>query len=302
MLIDNKIVKSTSDVYQKIGDELNVPYRNVYLAARRYTNASSENNRDETSEAVCEEESKTEPDECTEYTLFDPKFKVSPDDKMYEIDIKNIGLFNYNENEMKLQSEWSDTLNEIIWNFSRCPCAWTFTKHRHVANEKVVFGSCRSTECNASLFAYTENNKSKLKIVIKNFNSEAKHIEKRYVKGANKNKVVALLKLNSAAFVHAELSNEILQSCDFDAAHLPKQATLRKIMQRANDQTYRDMDPIRSLCLLKTESFFHKSITDIGVDPFYCIFFTPEQKEWLRLATRSKRCVISIDSTGTITC
>lgn len=43
---------------------------------------------------------------------------------------------------------------------------------------------------------------------------------------------------------------------------------------------------------------FHKSITDIGLDPFYCFFSTPEQKEWLRLSTRYKRCTISVDSSG----
>lgn len=68
--------------------------------------------------------------------------------------------------------------------------------------------------------------------------------------------------------------------------------------QRANEANHRDPDPIRSLCMMKQESVFHKCITDIGINPFYCIFFTPEQVEWLRLSTRMKRCIISIDSTG----
>lgn len=233
-----------------------------------------------------------------EYTLFDPKFKISSNDKCFDIDIKNIGLFNYSDDEMKLQSEWSDTLNMIIWELSRLPCAWCFNKQSNVANEKTVLGTCRSIECKANLFAYTENNKSKLKIVIKNFNPKAVHIEKRAIRGANKQTIIALLNLNKASFVHSQLSNATLETFDYDPAHLPNKKTLWKVKQRDNDTNYRDSDSFRALCILKTENVFFRCITDIGIDPFYCIFVTPEQKEWLRLVTRFKRCIISVDSTG----
>lgn len=309
IFVNGEISKSNSVIYTKIAKELklesNNPHKQVYLAAQRfalknnvlktietkYTNESEENNNHS-------DQDENENEKDGEFTLFDENFKIHSDDKSYSIDIENIGLFSYSDDEIKKQSEWSDTLNEIIWEFSRCPCAWRFDRNKNVANEKIVFGTCRSEECNAKLFVYTENNQKKLNIVIKKYNPDAIHIKKRALKHSNKKKVAELLKLNKTTYVHAELTNDILESSDYCAAHLPNKNTLTKLKQREKDELLRDKDAIRSICILKTESKFFKSIFDIGIDPFYCFFATPEQKEWLRLSTRYKRCVISIDSTG----
>lgn len=270
-------------------------YKTVYIAAARFAEREKlsilkqpEHNESDGSDENENNPENNEENSDTEFTLFDPDFRMHSDDISYVIDIKNIGLFNYSDEEMKQQSEWSETLNEIIWHFARLPCAWRFDKHRNVANEKIVFGSCRSTECNAKLFVYTENNLSKLKIVIKNFNLDAVHIEKRALKYSNKEKVAAMLKINHASQVHADLANELLEPFDYCPSHLPNQATLRKLKQREKDEELRDPDPIHALCIMKTEAMFHRSITDIGIDPFYCFFSTPEQREWLRLSTRFK--------------
>lgn len=305
--VNGETVQSNSAIYKKIADELKLvsknPHKNVYLAAQRF---ALKNNISKTIEPNYKNESEENDDHSNgdqsekdgEYTLFDENFETGSDDKKYSIGIKNIDLFSYSDDEMKLQSEWSDTLNAIVWEFSRCPCAWRFDRHKNVANEKIVFGTCRSEECNAKLFVYTENERAKLNVVIKNFNPDAIHIEKRALKHSNKKKIAELLKLNKTTYVHAELTNDILDSTDYCAAHLPNKSTLNKLKQREKDELLRDQDAIRSLCMMKTESKFFKSIFDIGIDPFYCYFATPEQKEWLRLSTRYKKCVISIDSTG----
>lgn len=310
------MAKCNDQVYVRIGKELNANPKTVYLAATRYvkkrktlltskehdSNERSNKSLDETLSDTNNQSNNTdeenEKDYENEYTLFDSEFKVSKDDKCYEIDITNIGLFSYSDQEMKQQIEWSDTLNAIIWEYSRLPCCWCFNKNRNVANEKIVFANCRAVQCSAKLFAYTENKQSKLKITIKGFNKKAVHNKKRSVKGVNKKKVVDLLKLNNPSVAHAELANDALEFDDYCPAHLPKPATMRKIKQREKEKNFRDADPIRSICLMKKESLYHNCIHDIGIDPFYCIFVIPEQREWLRLATRFKRCVISIDSTG----
>lgn len=233
-----------------------------------------------------------------EFTLFDPNFKINKTDLVYEVNIKGINLFRDSE-ENKEQNQWSDTLNDIVWQFSRCPCAWRFDKHtKYVANEKVVFATCRDDECKANLFVATESDQTKMKIIVKNFNKEASHKEKRSVKNSNREKIAEMLILNKASYVHAELSNEILKPSDSVPAHLPNVGTLRKINQREKEKKYIDPDPVYAICKLKNDAAYHKCIADIGLDPFYCFFSTPEQVEWLRLSTRYGRCVISIDSTG----
>lgn len=311
LIVDGEIAKLSSVIFKTIADELKikstVPHKVVYQAYKRYllkknsttstVQTESENNARRDEQQVDSDSDGDEPNDG-EFTLFDSNFKVHENDDSYDVNIKNLGLFSYSDNEMRMQSEWSDTLNDIVWQFSRHPCAWRFDKHQNVANEKIVFGTCRSIECKANLYAYTECNQSKLKIVIKNFNRDAKHIEKRAMKNSNKEKIAQMLKMNKPSFVHAELANELLQSTDYCPAHLPNSGTLRKIKQRENEKNYRDIDPVRSLCMMKSDSMFHKSIADIGLDPFYCFFSTPEQIEWLRLVTRYKRCEISFDSSG----
>lgn len=208
------------------------------------------------------------------------------------MNISNIDLFNVNcGNDLKEQSEWSDTFNEIVWEFARLPCAWSFTS-KNVANEKVIFGKCRSIRCEADLFAYTENNRSQLRVVVKKFKENIAHIEKRKMKNANKERIAQMLQMNKASFVHAKLADELLQSDDFEAAHLPNPRTLWKMRQRDIEKNYRDSNAITSLCMMKTEGTFNRCIGDIGIDRFYCFFSTPEQKQWLRLTTRFKRCII----------
>lgn len=300
LLVDGQVAPLNSGVYSKIATDLKLEskqaHKVVYQAFKRHRQTENKVTKKEYKSDNDSNGGNTDTEE--EFTLFDSNFKILKNDLSYDINIKDVNLFSYPENDLKLQSEWSDTLNDIIWQFSRLPCAWRIDRQRNVANEKVVFGTCRSVECMASMYAFTECNQSKLKIVIKNFNPDAVHIERRALKNSNKEKVAEMLKLNKPSFVHAELANEVLQSTDYCPAHLPNQSTLRKLKQRENEKRYRDPDPVHSLCLLKTDAMFHKSITDIGLDPFYCFFSTPEQKEWLRLSTRYKRCIISVDSTG----
>lgn len=78
---------------------------------------------------------------------------------------------------MKQQSEWFDTLNEIIWEFAKLPCAWCFQRIRRMANEFVVHGKCRETDC-ADLIAFTESNQAVLKIFIKSFKENVAHHKK----------------------------------------------------------------------------------------------------------------------------
>lgn len=107
-----------------------------------------------------------------------------------------------------------------------------------------------------------------------------------------------MLKMNKCNVVHSMLSKEILHSNDYEAAHLPNRDTIRKAKQRQHEKQHRDTNPIFSILKMKKESMFFNCIGDVGADPFYCMFCIPEQKEFMRLSTRYKRCVLSIDATG----
>lgn len=113
----------------------------------------------------------------SEHKLFAPKFNISKDDMKFVPDINGIELFDNKNSEIKEQSEWSNTLNELICEYSRLPCAWPLKRQKNVANERAVSGSCRAVKCDAAITIFTENNKSKMIMIIKNCSLNARHIE-----------------------------------------------------------------------------------------------------------------------------
>lgn len=296
--IDGQPAKYTSNVFDIIAKDLGTNRKTVYMAFTRYLKKSGKNITQKSIASPKLQPEEIEKETDGEYTLGEENLIIEPQDIKLDLNISGLDLFSDNDgSNLKKQSEWSDTFNEIVWEFARLPCAWSLSS-KTVANEKVVFGKCRSTKCKANLIAHTENNASKLCILIKDVATNAIHLEKRKVRGANKERIVQMLQLNKTGYVHAELADEILQQNDFEAAHLPNPTTLRKMIQNYKEKSHRDINSIISLCMMKGEATFNKCIGDIGIDPFYCFFATPEQKEWLRLCTRFKRCVISVDSTG----
>lgn len=161
LFVDVEIAKLNNPIYQQIADELNLKsnsaYKSVYQTFKRFVNK----NKPSVSQKYESDNSDTEPvDSEGVFTIFDPNSKILDNDIAYDVNIANIGLFSYSDNEIKLQSE-SDTLNDIIWNFSRLPCAGRFHERKNVANEKMVFGTCCSIECEANLIVYTEYDQKK---------------------------------------------------------------------------------------------------------------------------------------------
>lgn len=290
IIVEGKMVSSNNDVYYDIAKQFSIEKQAVYLAVKRFItkkNLYRELDDDE--------------DEDVEYVPFEyfsSDFKISPSDISFEINISKNDIF-YDTDEKLLQSlEWSDTITDIVWEFSRLPCAWVFNRLRSVCNEAIIVARCKSLDC-SELFAYTERDKTTLKIVIKSFNEEAIHLKKRSTKYARKEKIESLLKSNTACIVRSELSNHLMTDNDnYEPAHLPRLETLRVQKHRSLKTDYLDKNAIFALRIMKDSSKYFQCIGDIGLDPFYCVYSTPLQRELLRVHIRYRRCVTSFDATG----
>lgn len=96
-MIDGFLADSRSTVYKKIAEAIEnfeknqkkVDKQAIYLASGRYFKLKP---RPKCKDEFIEHEN-SESEE--EFTVFDEKFRISPNDMSFTINIKNIGLFSY---------------------------------------------------------------------------------------------------------------------------------------------------------------------------------------------------------------
>ncbi len=103
---------------------------------------------------------------------------------------------------------------------------------------------------------------------------------------------------------HVWRASEATKLMDFgdpEPSHLPNLATLRKAMQERNalEQGYKD--PILSLQMLKYSAPHSGSIKDIGLDKFFCHYWSQTQMYMYKsLSKTSTNPTVSFDATGSV--
>ncbi|KAJ6639372.1 NOF-FB transposable element, partial [Pseudolycoriella hygida] len=292
LLVDGELVKCTDIIYQNIANEFGVTKQSIYLSAKRFFIKAGTIKAERSNEADDENISDFIP---TEYVGND--FKCDVDDILIQLNIEKVDLF-VSANENKVNPEWSDTFNGILWEFFRLPCAWSYQRIREVCNEFVIVAQCRSMGC-ARVFGYTQNNKNILKIRLRSFNDEALHIKKISIKHSRKDIILKMLAQNPPSVVQAKMANQLMTDGDDDVASLvPTSNALSMLKCRSLKKVYLHENPILAICEMKKLASYRDIIGDIGLDPFYVQYCTPLQQELVMSKTRYRRKVISLDSTG----
>lgn len=296
IVVNDKLVSSSSKVYYDIAEFFNVKKQTIYLAAKRFV-IEQKLVRDVTDENESDDGDHGDDDEYILSEYFAKKFKKTSSDICLELNIESEKIFWESAEKLKESSEWSDTISSIIWEFTRLPCAWSFDRLKKVCNEYILSASCLSKEC-SKLFAYSQNDQKKLIVRIQSFNKKADHSHKRRTKHSRKEMIHNLLKTNSACVVQAKLANEMMTDYDYVPAAVPSVEALRMQKSRANKIEYLDPNPILAIRKMKKQSIYRRIIGDIGLDPFYLFYCTPLQEEMVLAKTRYRRSVISLDSSG----
>ncbi|XP_061154987.1 protein orai-2 isoform X1 [Syngnathus typhle] len=86
---------------------------------------------------------------------------------------------------------------------------------------------------------------------------------------------------------------------DPEPSHLPNLATLRKAKQEKNDLALGDKNPILSLQMLKYSAPHSDSIKDIGLDKFFCHYWSQTQMHVYKSLKKSHP-ILCVDATGSI--
>lgn len=102
-------------------------------------------------------------------------------------------------------------------------------------NELTVNCYCLERECDAKLFAFTENDHRKLTINVTSFNKSIRHQKKNQIRGTEKQHILEMLKTEKAKVVVAKIANEQLRIGDVEPPFLPNLSTVRKMRSRKYD-------------------------------------------------------------------
>lgn len=134
-------------------------------------------------------------------------------------------------------------------------------------------------------------------MVIQSVNEKIVHLSKR-THTVHNEEVDILLKFHPASIVRSKLANNLMTEYDYEPAHLATTNALRIRKCKQIRSTLLDDDPVIAICKMKKVSEYTDYIGDVGISPFYCMYATQLQREWLRLESRYHRTTFSIDSTG----
>lgn len=285
-------MKSSNQIYTDIARELGnkMSKQAVYLSVKRYMKSHHPSSVLEIDD-IQNDDGRSDNDEDF---MPSEKFKVTNDVIRFSVDIRGCGLFSRNDD--KNADEWKSELLQILWEFSRLPCAWRFERYREVCNEVNMHAGCE--ECDGTLFVHTTNGKNQLIIVIQSCQPKLVHNKKIHLPKTTRDEIRKMLKAESSCVVQAKLADQLMISHDLQPAHLPNLHTLHQVKYEENKKKCLHDDPAIALKILKKQPLYHQFIGDIGLDPFFVSYSNEFQREFQRQEIDRRRCVIAIDSTG----
>lgn len=229
------------------------------------------------------------------YTTFGD---VKESSATHQVDISGKDLFyNPDEKRDKTQTEYSGPVIKLTFEATRYPCCWSYGRLFKSNGEIKLHAVCLNEGCDALKIIHSENCQTKLNISIVGFDGSVQHTKRKYVTSDDKGKISSLLDVESAMVAHAKLANEYIFADNKYAAHLPSTAALRQRKYRKSLGRRHALSPV-AVAIMKREGKYRQYIFDIGLDPFYVIYRSPLQKQFLVDQCKKERCVISIDATG----
>jgi hypothetical protein len=209
-----------------------------------------------------------------------------------------------------MQPGWTDVIAEKLWQQHKLDCAFKIKKQNvHLKNEAryYIFFQGNCVECAATIECKllkipSENTDVIFKCVAKNISS-TRHTKKRQLKGNRRARATdIMIKQRKEAIVYRrEEAKRIKDFGDKSPPILPSCAVLRKAKEERLLSQHGLIFSIPILNLLNIAKYgkYTGSIINIGLLPFYCMYWTPEQQ--LLYVARCKNdpeAFLTIDATG----
>ncbi len=206
---------------------------------------------------------------------------------------------------------WTHVINHHIWQEVKSPCTFAFKRAKVYpsATEKYIEIRGKCKECHGHIHIKCDrepemNSPMMLKCFIKN-TDDSLHTgcSKRLMSGNLRVQISKEL-CEGRMESHVWRASEATKLMDFgdpEPSHLPNLATLRKAKQERNALEQGDKDPILSLQMLKYSAPHSGSIKDIGLDKYFCHYWSQTQMYMYKsLSKTSTNPTVSFDATGSV--
>jgi len=216
-------------------------------------------------------------------------------------------IYGDSRNYLMLQSGWTDLLAEKIWIQYRIPCPWAFKNIKKTATA-IVRIKAQCPECNAKLYCtliekVTEGKDVIFKCAIKNANFQYIHSKRRQLRGRRRVQVANTIidnKIDAISYVRNE-SKKIIKFGDAYPPILPSTSVLRKAVNEVQDKRLgltgsKVLNNLVNAMHTTHAGFIHK----IGLYPFFCYYWTEEQKLSYKINCQDDHSFIAIDATGSV--
>ncbi|CAL1677483.1 unnamed protein product [Lasius platythorax] len=215
---------------------------------------------------------------------------------------------------MALQpGKWTNIIANKIWEQTKLACAFMFKRAKVNINSDAKYyarfkGTCN--ECGAHLVGVLYNKPMKtndaiFECTLAGFCTKVVHKKKRPLKGFLLEKIATeLLDGNKSANVwRNEEAKKLMSFGDDIPPTLYNLTVLRKAKQEKSDkrlQLQSNTDLLHNLNIAKCTRFL-RTIHNIGLNPFYCMYWSLEQLLMYKKAHKQDvNCFLTIDATGSI--
>ncbi|KAF5904350.1 NOF-FB transposable element, partial [Clarias magur] len=205
---------------------------------------------------------------------------------------------------------WTHIVNDQIWKRVKSNCTFVFKRakvHPSATNNYIVInGYCKECRGHLNMKCKREpviNSPMVFKCHISN-TDDSKHTgtSKRFLAGQLRVQVAEeLCEGRKEAHVwRASQATKLMDFGDPEPSHLPNLATLRKAKQQRKDLELADKNAILSLQLLKHSVPHSGSIRDIGLDKFFCHYWSQTQMHVYKTLSKKPHQTMCFDATGSV--
>lgn len=281
---NGRFMNSAAPIYKKLADRLGVEDKQtIYLHAKRYFGLSNSGNKSDNELELQSYENSGDYDQT--FTIELGEVDIITDFVSSNVYVRGVRSF----------------FRVITWHFSKYTCTWHFDVCHVVQNQLVCTGSCTEPECNAKVFFSTEKNRTVLRITLKDFNDKIIHSKKSYVTGEHKQRILKLLRVNTAYVVRSLVAADMVEEGQLEPGVLPNKDTLKtaKYRTKIRESNERlDADPVIAVAKMAHHNDTSKYIHAVAIHPFCVMYATLAQAALIRSNTKRERIVLSVDATG----
>lgn len=313
---DGKCLPPSNEIYKRISETMdgNPSAKHVYIIVK--------NNRNRIHDAVLAyfslSSSITERDKKD--TSFEPNISISKSGENFFLKFSSQDWQAMNQQDILyedgrtytiFQPGWTDIFAKNIWMQRRISCPWTF-KNAKTSRQKNYYCRVRAccTECHAKLtctLIYEPNkddNDISFKCVMKNANPNYVHEKRRPLRGRRRSLIANTLvdtKTDAITYIRSE-AKHLMDFGDPYPPILPKTTVLRKAISEMKDKRLglTGSKSISNIVDMKDTTHVG-SVHKIGASPFFCYYWTTEQKLLYKLNYKTnEHSFMTIDATGSV--